>query len=106
MANFEPGRMVVFLREWHPENGPSGPVLYAENPFKLEVGQTGDDVGDLFFEGNTLLRGLLIFEGWIEVGPGEDPDVTCVGEWRKLTHWEMCKVREGRAPWELDPYGH
>lgn len=39
--------------------------------------------------------GLLAFEGWVELGPGQDPDPWFVGEWRELTHWEMCQLRCG-----------
>ena len=105
MADFEPGRMVVFIRDWKEptdniDRGPDGPILYVEGEMlKREVAEHSDELGDHIFEKRTELRGLLIFEGWVEVGMGEDPDVTLVGEWRKLDHWEMCKVREGLAPW-------
>lgn len=45
-------------------------------------------------------RGLLLWEGRVEVGAGPDPDVMLVGAWRRLTLTEMCLVRNGRSPWE------
>jgi hypothetical protein len=43
---------------------------------------------------------LLIFEGWLEFTDSDDgePD-QWRGEWRRLTHWEMVRVRCGQSPW-------
>ncbi len=45
-----------------------------------------------------VVPGIQIFEGWVEVGVGEDPDIRWFGSWRLLTHWEMCRVRHGMSP--------
>ena len=80
-----PGRLLVFVR---PELD-SGEILYVSGEeFLNEVHNAGWDISDHNFPTPTQ-KGLQIFEGWIQVGPGEDPDVAIVGEFRKLTHWEM-----------------
>jgi len=70
-------------------------------PFADEVEMAGYDIEDHCFPPpDPPMSGLLIFEGWVQVGPGLEPDITIDGLWRPLTHWEMCRVRFGRTPWE------
>lgn len=42
--------------------------------------------------------GLLILEGWME--PSSEGRPRFAGTWRRLTHWEMCRMRHGWIPWE------
>jgi len=88
-----PGRFVAFVRD----TGDYGPVLYASGSFVEEFRMGGYDVESLDMPVPSE-RGLLLFEGWVEIGPGPDPDVVAVGEWRRLTHWEICRIRHGVSP--------
>lgn len=90
-----PSRLIVFATG----NQDQGPILLAEGCFTEEVAVAGSDISD-----HELPRpdgpGLWVFEGWVNIGPGTDPDVFLDGEWRRLTHWEMCRMRHGMAPWD------
>jgi hypothetical protein len=88
--DFKPGRMLAFVE---PE-GDRGPILDPGPVFYDEINTTGPDISDHEFP-KPPRAGLLIFEGWMECTGGPDPDVYFVGEWRPLTHWEMCRLRAG-----------
>lgn len=86
-------RMLVFVR-----GKDEGPILdVSGEDFTEEIAQSGSDICNHDIE-KPPRQGLLVFEGWVEVSGGEDPDVLFVGGWRELTHWEMCKVRCGETP--------
>lgn len=84
-----------------------GPVLCVSGqPFTQEISAGGRKlVSDLAFaEGagsESAGCGLQVFEGWVELVEPDDPDsaTVFVGQWRGLTFWETCLVREGRSPW-------
>lgn len=118
----EIGRLVVFVRNngngqatgaFDPRGGaaignhPEGPILYAEPPLEQEIEKWNGatDIGDLNFEETPaqsgILDGLVVWEGWIEWSAGDaaDSEPEMHGGWRKLSHWEMCRVREGLPPW-------
>jgi hypothetical protein len=77
----------------------TGPILSATGEFQRELERHGaQDIGDHNMPMPNAM-GLLLFEGWIEIGPGDDPEVNWTGEWRRLTHWEMVRVRCGKSPW-------
>lgn len=88
--SLEPSSLVAFVR---PELD-SGPILTADGEFLEEVRVSGWDISDHNMPLPTTM-GLQIFEGWVEVGHEPDPDVSIVGSWRQLTHWEMCRMRFG-----------
>ena len=90
-----PSALLAFVR---PERG-RGPILLATGEFLTEVrdGCASWDIGDYDMPMPDR-PGLLVFEGWIEVNAGPDPDVSFRGSWRQLTHWEMCRVRFGLSP--------
>jgi hypothetical protein len=85
-----PCSLVAFVR---PELD-SGPILTADGQFREEASASGWDISDHNITTPTEM-GLQIFEGWLEVGHGPDPDVSLVGSWRRLDHWEMCRMRFG-----------
>ena len=89
------GQILAFVRA----TGDEGPILAVmpNTGVADEVGQAGDICDHEFAVPDA--RGLLLWSGWVEVGIGPDPDVIMVGEWRRLTHWELCRVRYGLAPW-------
>ena len=89
-----PSRLLVFV---HPD-GCGGPILGTDGAFLEEVSQAGWDISDHDMPCGPE-TGLHIFEGWVEIGPEPNPDTSFVGEWRRLTFWEMCRVRFGLAPW-------
>ena len=94
------GRMLAFVR---PE-GDQGPILVADGAYAGEIRAGGWDISDHDMPVPTsALRGLLVFEGLVESTRGPDPDVSLVGEWRHLTHWEMCRVVAGFSPWSDAP---
>lgn len=105
--------MVAFVRKGteHGEAtikvGAEGPILWATGDFlrELQDGAGGWDLGDHEIEEPTE-TGLLCFEGFIEVGFGEDPDVEWRGAWRRLNHWEMLRMRFGKTPWGNDEVNH
>ena len=87
------GRLVAFV-------GPeldAGLVLCAWGSFEEECVANGR-----FLEDHEIVRapraGLLMFEGWVHVGPDPDPDVSLAGQWRELTFWEVCQLRSGFSP--------
>ena len=90
-----PSRLLAFVR---PE-GDNGPVLAADGDFHKEVFEGGWDIENYNMPMSLPLYGLLIFEGFIEVGTEPEPDVSLSGEWRQLSHWEICRVRHGWLPW-------
>lgn len=95
MSNSGPDRVVAFVQsEWDESQ-----ILYAEGVFADEVNAVSRCLGDHTVPTPERL-GLQVFEGWLEVGTGDDPDVEWCGGWRMLTHWEMCRVRFGLAPWD------
>lgn len=71
-----------------------GPILEASGGFREEISNSGSDLEEHDVP-KPPRSGLLLFEGWVEILGSEDPDVSWVGEWRELTHWEMCRVRCG-----------
>lgn len=91
----EYGRLVAYVNP----DGCSGPILHYEEVFAMEIESIGRDISD-----NDLPKpaqhGLMLFEGWLEVGAGPDPDVAFVGQWRRLTHWELTRLNFGSTPWE------
>lgn len=95
-----PGRLLAFIEnlEVSPPSTIEGHILYWEPPFNDEVAES-HHLEDHNFP-PSLLDGLVIFEGTVEVTPlGPDPDVEFHGVWRRLTHWEMMLVRDGVPPW-------
>jgi len=90
----EPSMLLAYLHSQRDE----GPILAATGEFAEEVRNSGWDTSDHEMPCGDV-AGLQVFEGWIEVGPGPDPDIAFVGSWRQLTHWEMCRVRYGLPPW-------
>ena len=90
----KPGTILAFVR---PE-GDNGPILSADGSFLEEVHSSGWDISDHDMPKSTDTcgqHGLLVLEGWVERTGGPDPDTYMVGEWRRLTHYEMCRVRHG-----------
>jgi hypothetical protein len=91
----EPLRLLAFVRpELH-----AGPVLYAEGEWSVLLRQLGSswDIGDL----NMPMPphgGLMVFEGWHETSPTDPTEVSFVGDWREMTHWELCRTRFGMTP--------
>ncbi len=91
------GRMLAFVR---PE-GDQGPILIAAGAYAQEVRAAGWDISDHNMPASAgRLYGLLVFEGFVEHTAGPDPDVYLAGNWRRLTHWELCRVGAGLTPWE------
>jgi hypothetical protein len=91
VIDFGPSSLVAFVR---PELD-LGPILSADGEFLEEVREAGSwDIGDHNMPLPTEM-GLQVFEGWREVSPGPDPDISFVGSWRRLTHWEICRMRFG-----------
>lgn len=86
-----PSRLLAFVR---PELD-SGPILEVDGEgFAAEIDPGGWDISDH----NMLMpdhAGLQVYEGWVECGPGPDPDCSLVGRWRVLSHWEMSRIRFG-----------
>lgn len=97
MNRTSPGKLLAFVR---PEID-SGPILCATVPFLEEIWQSGWDISDHDMPMSDA-SGLQIFEGWIELSGDPEPDPRFVGQWRQLTHWEMCRVRHGMMPFEVD----
>lgn len=89
------GRLLVYVHH----DGYTGPILEASGVFVEDVLNFGRDISDHDMP-NANNEGLLIFEGFIEHTAGPDPDLFFCGEWRNLTHWEMCRVRVGLSPWD------
>ena len=98
--------MIAFVRigptmvEATIEISAEGPILWAEGEFLKELtdGCGGWEIGDHELP-DPPGAGLFAFEGWIEVGHCEDSDVEWKGDWRRLTHWEMCRMRFGKPAW-------
>jgi len=93
-----PSRLVAFARAALDE----GPVLFATGDFAAEMAMAGADICDHNLPAPNG-PGLWLFEGWLEYGPDPEPDIYLAGEWRRLSHWEMCRVRHGMAPWDEPP---
>lgn len=93
----ETGRLLAFVRD-AAKKPIEGWILYWEPPFKDEVSDSVH-LEDHDFP-NSNLEGLLLFEGYVYVTPGPEPDVEFHGAWRQLTHWEMLLVQQGLAPWD------
>ena len=91
------GRLLVFVR---PELD-NGPILIHSGCFSEEVWERGWDISDHEMPCATRM-GLYIFEGFISYSPGPEPDIYFSGEYRDLTHWEMCRLRIGLIPWGDD----
>lgn len=90
-----PSRLMAYVHAC----GDEGPILSAVGAFVDELKNAGYDVSDHDMPKPDVGHvGLLVFEGWVDVGPGDDPDVSLVGSWRRLTHWEMCRVTFGLSP--------
>jgi hypothetical protein len=90
----EPLRLLAFVRpELH-----EGPVLYAEGAWSVLLRERGSwDIGDL----NMPMPphgGLMVFEGWHETSSPDPTEVSFVGDWREMTHWELCRTRFGMTP--------
>ena len=80
--------------------GAEGHILWATGEFLRELNEHGSwQIADHEIEPPGNLVGLLVYEGFIEVGYGEDPDVEWRGSWRQLSHWELLRVRFGKPPW-------
>jgi hypothetical protein len=94
----EPSVLVAFVRESDGRHGvfDEGPILEANGDFLRELRDSagGWDIGD---HNMPALDGpgLWMLCGWIETGPGPDPDVEFVGSWERLSHWSMCRMRCG-----------
>lgn len=95
MTTTEPARLLAFIEKTDPLEGP---ILAWEEGFDAEIATGGRLLEDHVFD-HTKALGLSLFEGYVEVGTGPDPDVHFRGQWRQLTHWEMLQVRSGGAPW-------
>lgn len=94
-----PSRLLAFVR---PELD-CGPILAADGEFIEECRAIGAwDISDNNMTTPTAW-GLQVYEGWLERAAGDDGDVTFVGAWRQLTHWEMCRVRFGMSPFVEEP---
>lgn len=96
------GRVLAFVDK----AGDEGVILATDGIFSDEV-----QMGGRFLEDHDVSRappantcdgsfGLLVFEGWIENTGEPEPDFYWAGQWRRPTHWEMCRLRAGLAPWE------
>lgn len=94
----EPSQALAFVR---PELD-QGPILAVTGAFFDEVHAAGWDISDHNIATPTT-PGLQIFEGWVDVGPGDDPDVRWEGGWRPLSHWELCRLRFGMTPFQEKP---
>lgn len=73
-----------------------GTILDCTGCFVDEVARLGAALDEHDFP-NPLdvgLYGLLVFEGWVEHAPDIDHTMF-VGEWRRLSNWEMCRARFG-----------
>lgn len=93
-----PIRLLAFVR---PE-GDNGPILAWDGSpgFGEDLAMAGWDIADHEMPATDgVLYGLLIFEGWTEWSSQPEPDMRLAGEWRRLTHWETCRVRNGLLPW-------
>lgn len=106
MTSSKASRLLAFIRRCDLEKGPEGPILYVcDGPFRKEIELQGWDLSDHAFPKEKVqqqpFQGLYIFEGWVEYTSEPDPDIAFVGAWRPLTHWEMCRVRDGVTPWQL-----
>jgi hypothetical protein len=90
----EPLRLLAFVR---PELD-QGPVLYAEGAWSVFLRELGSwDIGDM----NMPMPphgGLMVFEGWHETVTTDPTEVSFVGAWREMTHWELCRARFGMTP--------
>lgn len=85
-----PGRLLAFVKEDLDE----GPILLCSGAFIEEIRECGYNIADHNMPAPNC-HGLLVFEGFIEHTRGPDPDVMWLGEWRQLTHWELCRLRYG-----------
>lgn len=94
MRDGGPDRLIAFVND----DLQGGRILLAEGVFFEEVSRHSWEMEDHLIP-KAPHKGLMVLEGWIEVGPGDDPDVTFVGDWRQLTHMEMCRMRFGQSPW-------
>lgn len=93
--NNEPLRLLAFVR---PELD-QGPILAAEGDWANMLREVGSwDIGDYSMRMPDR-PGLHIFEGWTKLMPDDPSDMQWEGEWRQLTHWEMCRLRFGMVPW-------
>lgn len=94
-----PSRALVFVKDGFPDKG--GAILLSTGAFEVEVADGGPDITDHNLPMPPHKHvGLLIFEGWVEYGPADDDDPQWLGEWRRLTHWEMSRTRFGMVPWD------
>jgi len=93
------GRLVAYVRTVD-HAAPEGPVLWASDNFNRELEMGGFDLESHDFPPSDFgTCGLLVFEGWMEYGPGPEPDVYFRGDWRRLTFSEMIRLRCGQDPW-------
>lgn len=98
MSDGLPGRMLAFVRNTG-VNLLEGWVLYWEPPFEGEVSDSRYLEDHDFPQTPEHGEGLFLFEGYVHVTPGPEPDVEFEGAWRRLTHWEMLQVQAGFPPW-------
>jgi hypothetical protein len=90
----EPLRLLAFVR---PELD-QGPVLYAEGEWSVLLRGRGSwDIGDMNMPMPPRM-GLMVFEGWHETSPTDPTELSFVGAWREMTHWELCRARFGMTP--------
>ena len=90
-----PSALLAYVRD-ETAHGPVGLILEVTGAFADEVSNGGLDLEDHGLPHVGPARGLLVFEGWIDVGVGPEPDVHWQGGWRALDHWELCQLRFGR----------
>jgi hypothetical protein len=95
----KPLRLLVFVR---PELD-CGPILAWDGPVDVreDLSMAGWDMGDHEMP-CSLAPGLMIFEGWRECASGPEPSIYYSGEWRRLSFWELSRVRHGLLPWSAD----
>jgi hypothetical protein len=67
-------------------------IVAADGPLRLTPCCDVSDL-DIALPG---MVGLALFEGWVEQGDG---DLHFKGQWRALTFWETCRLRDGLLPW-------
>ena len=95
----QPTRLLAFIKP----TGDEGPILEwrGGDVVAEEFAQAGHDTADHSFPvPDGRMRGLLIFEGWLEWTSGPEPDSMFVGEWRMLSMWELSRVRFGLSPFD------
>jgi len=87
------GRLLAFVR---PELD-NGPILIHDGILSEEVWAKGWNIKQHNLPCADFM-GLQIFEGFVTTSNSESEKVIS-GAWRRLTHWEMCRIRIGLLPW-------